>query len=208
MLKFGEKEVTIKKRLQRQITDIFTIDVNKVVVSDKMPCNNAKDCSYIAGYQVDGTLILLFIKTPKYVFSYGVSQYDKNSAYIMWFNASEEKAWKAQYEKIWKEDESQLFEKMATEPKKREGRSVNCKVKTWKKRIKANVHGQDVPYNMHCNVTAVLKIDSVYKQGKNYHTEVYVEECKYTDAENQQCSMLSNDDGFFEVWKGGQKDFL
>ena len=53
---------------------------------------------------------------------------------------------------------------------------------------------------MYCNATAVLKIDSVYKQGKNYHPQVYVEECKYTDAENQQCSMLSDDDdGFLEV---------
>ena len=47
---------------------------------------------------------------------------------------------------------------------------------------------------MYCNVTAVLKIDSIYKQGKNYHPQVYVEECKYTDAENRQCNMLSDDD--------------
>ena len=37
MLKFGQKEVTTKDFYgQRQITDIFTIDVNKVVVSDKV----------------------------------------------------------------------------------------------------------------------------------------------------------------------------
>ena len=54
---------------------------------------------------------------------------------------------------------------------------------------------------MYCNATAVLKIDSVNRQGKNYHPRVYVEECKYTDAENQQCSRLSDDDddGLFEV---------
>ena len=53
---------------------------------------------------------------------------------------------------------------------------------------------------MHCNATAVLKIDSVYKQGKNYHAQVYIEECKYTDAENQQRNMLIHDDDeFFEV---------
>ena len=201
MLKFGEKEVTTKGFYgQRQITDIFTIDVNKVVISDKVPCNNGKDCRYIVGYQVDGGLIPLFIKTPKNIFSYGVSQYDKNSAYTMSFNVSEEKEWVSQYKKIWNEVESQLFEKMATEPIKREGSYVNGKLKTWKERIKTNFHGQDVPYNMYCNATAVLKIDSVYKQGKNYHPQVYVEECKYTDAENQQCSMLSDDDdGFFEV---------
>ena len=144
-------------------------------------------------------VIPLFIKSPKDMFSYGVSQY-KNSTYTMSVNVSEEKPWKAQYKKIWNEVESQLFEKMATEPIKREGRYVNGKLKTWKERIKTNFHGQDVPYNMHCNASAVLKIDSVYKQGKNYHPQVYVEDCRYTDAENQQCSMVSDDDdGFFEV---------
>ena len=204
MLKFGQKEVTTKDFYgQRQITDIFTTDVNKVVVSDKVPCNNGKYCRYIVGYQLDEALIPLFIKTPKNIFSYGVSQYDKNSAYTMSFNVSEAKEWVSQYKKIWNEVESQLFEKMATEPIKREGSYVNGKLKTWKERIKTNFHGQDVPYDMYCNATAVLKIDSVYKQGKNYHPQVYVEECKYTDAENQQCSMLSDDDddddGFFEV---------
>ena len=47
---------------------------------------------------------------------------------------------------------------------------------------------------------AVLKIDSVYKQGKNHHPQVYVEESKYTNAENRQYNILSDDDdGFFEV---------
>ena len=119
----------------------------------------------------------------------------------MKFNVSEGNAWKIQYKNIWSEVESQLFEKLATEPIKGEVKHVNGKLKTWKERIKTNSRGQDVPYDMHCNATAVLKIDSVYKQGKNYHPQVYVEECKYTDAENQQCSMLSDDDddGFFEV---------
>ena len=48
-----------------------------------------------------------------------MSQYDKNSAYAMPFNVFEEKAWKTQYEKIWNEVESQLFEKMETDPTKK-----------------------------------------------------------------------------------------
>ena len=96
------------------------------------------------GYQVDGALVTLFNKTPKNIFSYGVSQYDKNSAYTMSFNVSEEEAWKTQYKKIWNEVESQLFEKMATELIKREGRYVHGKLKTWKEHIKTNFHGQDV----------------------------------------------------------------
>ena len=177
------------------------MDVNKLVISDKVPCNNGKDCRYIVSYQVDWVLIPLFIKTPKNIFSYGVSQYDKNSAYTMSFNVSEEKEWVSQYKKIWNEVESQLFEKLATEPIK--GNNVRGKLKTWKKDIKTNFHGRIVPYNTYCNATAVLKIDFVYKQGKNYHSQTYVEECKYPDVENKRRSMLSDDDddndGFFEV---------
>ena len=55
MFKFGQKEVGTKDFYgQRQITDIFMIDVNKVVISDKVSCNNGKDCHYIVGYRVDG----------------------------------------------------------------------------------------------------------------------------------------------------------
>ena len=118
----------------------------------------------------------------------------------MSFNVSEEKEWVSQYKNLQNEVQSQLFEKLATEPIKREGRYVNDKLKTWKERIKTKLHGQDVPYDMCCSATAVLKINSVYKQGKNYHPQVYVEECKYANAEKQQSNMLSDDDdGFFEV---------
>lgn len=66
------------------------IDVNKVVLSNDVSCNNEKDKRYLVGYQVDGeTIILLFVKTPKNLFSCGVLQYNKNSAYIMSFNLSE-----------------------------------------------------------------------------------------------------------------------
>ena len=200
MLKFGQSKVTTKDIYgQRQITDIFTIDINKVLISDKVPCNNGKDCRYIVGYQADKETVPLFIKMPKNIFSHGVSQYNKNSPYTMLFNVSEEKEWMAQYKKIWNEDESQLFENLATEPIIREDRYVHGKLKMWKECIKTNFHGQNVSYDMHCNATAVLKIDSVYKQGKNYHPQAYVEQCKYTDAEQQQCNMLIDDDGFFEV---------
>ena len=122
MFKFGQKEVAAKSFYRkRQITDIFTTDVNKVVVSDKMSCNNEKDGHYIVGYQVDEVLIPLFIKTPKNIFSYGVSQCDKNS-YTMSFSVFEASEGVLQYNKIWNEVESQLLQKLTTGPIKGEGR--------------------------------------------------------------------------------------
>ena len=178
------------------------IKVNIVVVTEKVPCNNGKIHRYVIGYQVNGEGIPLFIKKPKKIFSYSVSQYDKNSAYRMIFNVSEEREWVSQYKNIQNEVESQLFEKLATEPIKREEKYVHCKLKTQKTSKRTNFHGQEVPYNICCNATAVVKIDSVYKQSKNHHSQVHVEECKYTTVEKQQCSMLTDDeDRFFEVSK-------
>ena len=165
-----------------------------------MSCNNGKDCRYIVDYQVDEALIPLFINTPKNVFSYGMSQCNKSSAYTMSFNVSEVKEWVSQYKNIWNEVESQLFEKLTTGSVKREGRYVHGKLKMLKECIKTNFPGQYVTYDIYCNVKAVLRIDSVYKQGKSYHRQVYNEECNYTNAENRQCNMLrGDDDGFFEV---------
>ena len=137
---------------------LMTININKVVVSDKLSFNNGKDCHYIVGYQVDGAVIPLFIKTPWDIFGYDVSQYDKNSAYTMSFNVSAEKASVSQYLKIWDEAESQLFENLASGPIKGEDKYVHGKLKTWKERIKTNFHSQDVLYDIYCNAAAMLKI--------------------------------------------------
>ena len=70
-----------------QATVIFKTNVNKVMFFDRVPCNTGKDWQYIMYYKVDGeTIIPLLIKTPKNIFSYGASQYDKNSAYTIQFN--------------------------------------------------------------------------------------------------------------------------
>ena len=93
--KFGQKDVASKSfHKQRQKTDLFKINVNKMVLSDKVPCNNGKDWRHIVGYQVDGeTIIPPFIKTPRNICSYDVSQYDKNSPYTISFNVSEAPEW-------------------------------------------------------------------------------------------------------------------
>ena len=58
-----------------------------------------------------------------------------------------------------------------------------------------------IRHALQCKIGVKIKIDSTYKQSKNYYHQVYVEECKYIDAESQQCNMLSDsdDNGYFEV---------
>ena len=72
MFNFGQMEIACKEfNKQRQVTDIFKIYVNKVVVSEKVQWNNRKDHRYFLGYQVDEeTITPLLIKTPKNISSY------------------------------------------------------------------------------------------------------------------------------------------
>lgn len=72
---FGKKEIATKDFYKQiQVSNILTINVNKVVLSDKVPNKNDENQRYILGYEVDGeTIIPLFIKTPKNIFSYSLS---------------------------------------------------------------------------------------------------------------------------------------
>ena len=101
--KFDRIKVATKDfHKKKQLTDIFTIDVNKIVVSDRVQCNNREDWQYTVGYQVDGeTIIPLFIKTPKNIFSYVVSQYKKSWACTVLFDVPEVSNWVHCYQNIW-----------------------------------------------------------------------------------------------------------
>ena len=57
----------------------------------------------------------MFINPPKNILSYSVSQYDKNSIYLMSFNVSEVPEWVLQCRNNWEKVKSQLFEKLTTE---------------------------------------------------------------------------------------------
>lgn len=61
---------------------------------------------------------------------------------------------------------------------------MHSEIIAWKERIKKSFRGNGVPYNMHCNKTAFVKVGSANKQGKNCHYQVYVENCKYIDTKS------------------------
>ena len=64
-----------------------------------------------------------------------------------------------------------------------------------------NFHGQDIAYDMFWKVTATSKANSMFKQVKNYHLQLYKEEYKYIDVESQKCYMLRDSDNeeFFKA---------
>lgn len=67
LLKFVPREFASKLfHQQKQVTDIFTIDENRFVFSDKVSCYNGNGWRYVYAFtKMEGTIIPLLIKKPK-----------------------------------------------------------------------------------------------------------------------------------------------
>ena len=140
--------------------------------------DNKNGKRYIIGYNIDGKIVALRIKTPKNIYSYGVSKYTESSKWCMCFNLESHDEWIVKYEKIWSAVEAQLFQCLKIEVVSK-GKYINPKLNIYGDKIAVQYNGKEVPYDKHCKSTAILRIASVYNQGVNYWPQVYLDECKY-----------------------------
>jgi len=196
MHKFGQIEIASKDfNSEYQLTD--AIDFEKIRVSNGVVANK-HDTRYTIGYEIEpGRIIPLYVKTPKDCVSTGVSQYNESSPWKMGFNVSEDKEWIKQYEKIWVIIEELIAQKLTGEPLSN-GKYINSKLITWDGEIRTRFKGNSWEKSESigsCFATGILKIGSVYRQGSNYHLQVFLKECKYTQRDTSFESQLSDDDG-------------
>ena len=72
---------------------------------------------------------------------------------------------------------------------------MNPKLITWDGEIRTGFRGTSPkPEDIgSCCVTGVLKIGGVYRQGSNYHLQVFLKECKYRKRDSFE-SLLSDDE--------------
>ena len=62
---------------------------------------------------------------------------------------------------------------------------LKAKIKSYNGKINTNFHNNKIPKvgsNFIC--LSVILIDSVFRTGKNFHSHVFLEECKYVVKEN------------------------
>ena len=195
---FGQVTVSSKQFYGSIDIDIKTLNVDNIVISDPIT-DDKKGKRYIIGYNIDGKIVALRIKTPKNVYSYGVSKYTETSKFCMCFNLEGHDEWIKKYEKIWGGVEAQLFQSLTTEVVSK-GKYINPKLNMYGDKIAVKYHdGKDVPYDKHCEATGVLRLASVYNQGVNYWPQVYIDECKYKDVENHGVLLLSNDEEEYDT---------
>ena len=102
--KFGKVIVSSKPFYEAIDIDIKTLNVDNIVVSDHI-IDNKKGKRYIIGYNIEGEIVALRIKTPKNVYSYGVSQYSETLKWCMSLNLEGHDEWIEKYKKygkLWK----------------------------------------------------------------------------------------------------------
>ena len=191
--KFGQVTVSTKEFYEAVVIDIKTLNIDNILVSDPIT-DNKKGKRYIIGYNIDGKIVALRIKTPKNVYSYGVSQYSETSKWCMSFNLESHNEWLEKYKKIWGVVEAQLVQCLTTEVVSK-GKYINLKLNMYGDKIAVKYHdGKEVPYDKHCEATGLLRIASVYNQGINCWPQVYLDECKYEEVENHGVLLLSDDE--------------
>ena len=107
--KFGQIQVTFK------YNDILLIKT-QVLLSDRMQCNNEKDWWYIVGYPVDEVRSYHCLSRHQRTYLVMTHHNTTRTYLILLFNISEAQECVLQCRKFLNDVESQLFEKLKTEP--------------------------------------------------------------------------------------------
>ena len=154
--------------------DLFSVEVDQIVVSDKLKHNN-KVFKHFIGYQEDEIVKPLCIILPKMS---GYIKYVKNGGKNMSFLIKDNEVWN-KYDKIWEVIKDKLAINFYSEPVY-EYKYLKAKVREFDGIIKANFLGNGIPKeNMHYTCIACITIDSVLTIDKKNYPQVYLEECKY-----------------------------
>ena len=174
-LKFNNIGVNKKNLyMSKKAIDLISVNVNKIVVSDKFKLNNIVS-KYFIGYQKGEIVRPLCIILPQ------MNGYIKCVEYgnpkMSFFIKDEEVGEK--YQQIWDVIKNKLKIKFHSEPVY-EYKYLKSKVREYDGVIKTNFLGNGIPKeNMHYTCITCITIDSVMKMDKKYFPQVYLEECKY-----------------------------
>ena len=174
-LKFDNIKINKKEfHKSKKPIDLFSVDLDKIVVSDKFK-HNDEGFKYFIGNQKNLLVKPLCIILPQ---MNSHIKYFENGGKNMSFMIKDDKVWD-KYDKIWDVIKNKLGINFHSEPVY-EYRYLKAKVREFDGVIKTNFLGNDMPKeNMHYTCIACITIDSVMRMDKKYFPQVYLEECKY-----------------------------
>ena len=181
-IKLNKKEFQKSKKP----IDLFSVDLDQIVVSDKFK-HNDEGFKYFIGYQKGENVKPLCIILPQID---GYIKYFDNGGKNMSFMIIPYEVWDKKYDQIWNVIKDKLGIEFYSEPV-HEYKYLRAKVREFNDVIKTNFLGNDVPKeNMHYTCIACITIDSVMKADKKYFPQVHLEECKYKTKKIQMSTIL------------------
>ena len=173
-LKFNNIKLNKKEfHKSKEPIDLFSVDLDQIVVSEKFK-HNDEGFKYFIAYQKSDIFTPLCIILPQMD---GYIKYFENGGKNISFMI-DDKVWD-KYDKIWNVIKVKLGIKYHSEPVY-EYKYLRVKVREFDDIIKTNFLGNDVPNkNMHYTFIACITMDFVMRMDKRYFPQVYLKECKY-----------------------------
>ena len=187
-LNFGDIEVSKRKFYEnKKAIKLSSVDVNKIVVSNKIKGNN-ETVKYFIGYMDDTDVITLSIVLPQMS---GWIKYFENDAKNMSFKIEDEMVY-VKYNNIWNKIKDLLSGiRLQSEPIYDDS-YIKTKVKTFSEVIKTIFDGNKIPEErVEYTCLACIIIDSVLKVDKKYYPQVYIEQCKYKVKKREMKSFIN-----------------
>ena len=164
------------------------IDVNKVVVSNKVKGNN-ETSKYFIGYLSDNDSIMpLCIILPQMS---GHIKYFEDNGKNMSFKIEDDGVY-IKYNSIWNEIKELLGARFYPEPIYDDSH-MKTKVKTFSEVIKTLFSGDKIPKErVEYACIACISVDSVLKGDKKNYPQVYLEQCKYKIMKREPKSFIDD----------------
>ena len=188
-LVFGDIEVSKKQFYEsKKAVKLSSIDVNKIVVSNKVKGNNETSKIFI-GYMDDTDSIVrpLCLLLPQMS---GWIKYFEYGGKNMSFKIEDEKVYLKDNE-IWNRIKKLLGGvKLYSEPVYDDS-YIKTKVKSFSEVIKTLFDGNEIPKErIEYVCIACISIDSVLKIGGKYYPQVYLGQCKYKVKKREMKSFI------------------
>ena len=170
-MKMTKKNVRVNKKkfhMSKKAIDLMSVNVNKIVVSDKFNYNEDGYKSFI-GNQKGEIVKPLCVILPQMS---GYIKYFENGGKNMSFLIKDDEVWE-KYDKIWDVIKNKLGIKFHSEPVY-EYKYLKTKVREYDGVIKILFLNNSMPKeNMHYTCIACITIDSVMKIDEKYFPQVY-----------------------------------
>ena len=181
-LKFNNIKLNKKEfHKSKEPIDLLSINVNQIVVSDKLKHNN-EGFKYFIGYQKGEIVNPLCIVLPQMS---GYIKYFENGSKSMSFFIKDDEV-SDKYSETWDAIKNKLNIKFHIKPVCKQN-YLKAKVREFDGLIKTKFWGNNVPKEiMHYTCIAYITIHSVINIDEKNRPQVYLEECKYS-AKKHKC---------------------